>query len=91
VEEGMQACADYLRTQNPWASEHRTPEILRILEDYGTAAQRLLPHLKETASMFEQGENDFPKRLSEQKARAVRQQIEKIEAAKESPVLRSLE
>lgn len=91
VEEGMQACADYLRTQNPWASEHRTPEILRILDDYGAAAQRILPHLKETASLFEQGEPDFPKRLSEQKARAVRQQIEKIEAAMESPELRSLE
>lgn len=91
VEEGMQACADYLRTQNPWASEHRTPEILRILDDYGAAAQRILPHLKETASLFEQGEPDFPKRLSEQKARAVRQQIVKIEAAMESPELRSLD
>jgi hypothetical protein len=90
VEEGLQACADYLRTQNPWASEHRTPEILRILDEYGAAAQRLLPHLKETASLFEQGETDFPKRLSEQKARAVRQQIERIEAAKENPDLKPL-
>lgn len=90
VDEGMQACADYLRSQNPWASEHRTPEVLRILDDYGAAAQRILPHLEETASLFEQGEPDFPKRLSEQKARAVRQQIEKIEAAEESPELRSL-
>jgi hypothetical protein len=90
VEEGLQACADYLRTQNPWASEHRTPEILRILDEYGAAAQRLLPHLKETASLFEQGETDFPKRLSEQKARAVRQQIEKIEVAKENPDLKPL-
>jgi predicted house-cleaning NTP pyrophosphatase (Maf/HAM1 superfamily) len=86
----MQACADYLRSQNPWASEHRTPEVLRILDDYGAAAQRILPHLEETASLFEQGEPDFPKRLSEQKARAVRQQIENIEAAEESPELRSL-
>jgi hypothetical protein len=90
VEEGMQACATYLRTQNPWASEHRTPEILRILDEYGSAAQRILPHLKETASLFERGEVDFPKRLSEQKARAVRQQIEKIEAAEDRPELRPL-
>jgi hypothetical protein len=29
IAEGMQACADYIRTQNKWASEKRTPELLR--------------------------------------------------------------
>lgn len=91
IEEGMQACADYLRTQNPWASEHRTPEILEILLMYGAEAQRVIPHLRETASMFAQGENDFPKRLSEQKARAVREAITTIEASTTRPSLKRLD
>jgi hypothetical protein len=91
IEEGMQACADYLRTQNPWASEHRTPEILEILQKYGAEAQRVVPHLQETASMFQQGETDFPKRLSEQKARAVREAIATIEASTVRPKLKRLD
>lgn len=90
IGEGMQACADYLRTQNPWASEHRTPEILEILQAYGAQAQRVLPHLRETAALFDQGEQNFPKHLSERKAKAVREAIEKIEAAQERPDLKRL-
>jgi hypothetical protein len=90
IEEGLQACADYLRTQNPWSSQNRTPEILDILAPYGAHAQRLLPHLRETAALFEKGEPDFPKRLSEQKAQAVRAAIVRIEAAQERPELRRL-
>lgn len=91
IEEGMQACADYLRTQNPWASEHRTPEILEVFHPYGAHARRVLPHLRETATLFAQGEKDFPKHLSEQKAKAVRDAIEKIEAASELPELRRMD
>lgn len=90
IEEGIQATADYLRTQNPWASEHRTPEILKVLDHYGVAAQSILPHLRETAAMFEQGEVDFPNHLSQQKAKALRETIEKIESAQEQPELRRL-
>jgi HEAT repeat protein len=90
IEEGIQATVDYLRTQNPWASEHRTPEILKILDHYGAAAQRVVPHLRETAALFDAGEVDFPKHLSEQKAKAVREAIEKIEAAQERPKLKRL-
>jgi hypothetical protein len=90
IEEGMQACADYLRAQNPWASEHRTPEILEVLTPYGAEAQRVIPHLRETAAIFDKGETDFPKRLSKQKAKAVREAIEKIEAAHDRPVLKRL-
>lgn len=90
IAEGMQGCADYLRTQNPWASEKRTPEILEILDNYGAAAQRIVPHLQETAALFDRGEIDFPKRLSEQKAQAVRDAIKKIESAQEQPELKQL-
>jgi HEAT repeat protein len=91
LEEGIQACADYLRTQNPWASEHRTPEILEILVSYGAEAQRVIPHLRETEAMFDRGEKDFPKKLSKQKASAVRKAIEGIEADEFRPKLRQIE
>lgn len=81
VEEGIQACADYVRTQNPWASEHRTPEILDILLLYGANAKSVIPDLKKTAQKFDEGEVDFPKHLSRQKAKAVREAIKKIEAS----------
>jgi hypothetical protein len=87
VEEGIQTCANYLREQNPWASEHRTPEILDILKMYGAHAQRLLPELREIASVFDQGEVDFPRKLSKQKAKAVRDAIQIIEAATDRPKL----
>ena len=90
IEEGLQACADYLRNQNPWASEHRTPEILDVLTAYGAQAQRVVPHLRETAALFDQGEKNFPKNLSEQKAKAVRDAIGKIEAAQEHPELKRI-
>jgi hypothetical protein len=90
IKEGMQATARYLRSQNPWASEHRTPEILEVLDAYGAEAQVIIPQLEETADLFDQGEVDFPKRLSKQKARAVRDAIRKIQSAKDHPELRSL-
>ncbi len=33
VRGGIEACVKYIRTQNPWASEKRTPEVLNILLD----------------------------------------------------------
>ena len=90
IEEGMQACADYLRTQNPWASEHRTPEILTVLVSYGAQAQPIVSQLNETADLFEKGEKDFPNHLSKQKAKAVRKAIKQIEASKDRPELKRL-
>jgi hypothetical protein len=87
VEEGMTACADYLRNQNPWASENRTPEILALFKEYGANAQAVLPQLRETMADFEDGEPDFPQHLSKQKAAAVRKTIAAIEAAKDRPEL----
>lgn len=90
IKEGMQATANYLRTQNPWASEHRTPEILEVLDAYGAEAQAVIPHLEETAAGFDRGEVNFPKKLSRQKAEAVREAIKRIQASKERPELKSL-
>ncbi len=90
IQEGIQACADYLRTQNPWASEKRTPEILEVLTLYGAEAQRVVPHLRETAASFDKGEKNFPKPLSKQKAKAVRDAILIIEASQDRPKLKRL-
>jgi hypothetical protein len=90
IEEGITACADYVRSQNPWASEERIKEILPILLAYGAHAQRVIPQLQEAAEYFETREPDFPKRLSLQKAADVRDTIARIEAATERPELKRL-
>lgn len=87
IEEGMQDAADYIRNQNKWASEKRTPEILKILVTYGARAKAVVPHLEETAAQFDQGEKDFPKQLSKQKAEAVRNTIARIQASDSNPEL----
>ena len=90
VEEGIAACADYVLTQNPWASQERIREILPILLKYGAHAQSVIPKLREAVEYFEQREPDFPKKLSLQKAADVREAIAKIEAAQERPELKRL-
>ena len=88
VEEGIAACADYVRTQNPWASQERVREILPILLKYGAHAQSVIPQLREAAEYFETREPDFPKKLSLQKAADVREAIAKIETSTERPELK---
>jgi hypothetical protein len=79
VKEGMSACVDYILAQNPWASEHRTPEILAILESYGANAQATIPQLRKTAAKLDKGEINFPLAYSKQKAQNVRDAILRIE------------
>ncbi len=88
VEDGILATADYVTSQNPWASQERIKEILPLLLKYGAHAQAALPKLREAADYFENREPDFPKKLSLQKAAAVRETIAKIEAATDKPVLK---
>jgi hypothetical protein len=90
IEEGIAASADYVRSQNPWASQERTPKILEQLLKYGAHAQAVVPKLYEIAEYFEQREPDFPKQLSLKKAAAVREAIAKIEASTERPILRRM-
>lgn len=87
VEEGMYACVDYIRNQNRWASEHRTPELAKVLVSYGANAKVVVPELERIAADFADGEPDFPKHLSAKKAEAVREAIREIEAATERPRL----
>ena len=87
VEEGMRACVDYIRSQNPWASEHRTPELTKILVGYGAHAQSVAPDLERIAADFARGERDFPKDLSVQKAENIREAIRQIQASNDRPEL----
>lgn len=87
VEEGIQACVDYARSQNPWASEKRTDELMKILCSYGARAKPAIPELNRIADEFAKGEKDFPRKLSLQKADSVRAAIRVIESSNENPEL----
>jgi len=87
IEEGISACVEYTRSQNPWASEHRTPELMEILLSYGTHAKSVIPELIQIAHYFEKEEKDFPKHLMLLKAKCVRETIRAIEASTDTPDL----
>lgn len=87
VKEGIEACVTYIRDQNKWASEKRTPELIEILLSYGGHAKAVIPQLSRLADEWEQGEDDFPPRLSRQKAGNLRDAIEKIGGLTEYPEL----
>jgi hypothetical protein len=91
IKEGIAACVSYTTAQNPWASQKRTPELMKILLTYGAQAKPAIPELKKIADGFEKGERDFPKALSLQKAQAVRETIRAIEASNEYPEMISIE
>ena len=90
IEEGISACVKYTRDQNPWASEHRTPELMKILLSYGTHAKSVIPELTKIANYFEKEEKDFPKNLMLMKAKCVRETIVAIEASTDTPELINL-
>ena len=87
IEEGIAACVKYTRNQNPWASEARTPELMKILLTYGTHAKAVIPELTKIGDYFEKDEKDFPKHLMIMKAKCVRDTIAAIEASTDSPQL----
>lgn len=91
IEEGVSACVEYTRGQNPWASEHRTPDLMKILLSYGTHAKSVIPELTRIAQYFEKEEEDFPKELMLLKAKCVRETIVAIEASTDTPELRRLQ
>ena len=71
----------------PWASEKRIVMIMDMLKPYGAHGMRVIDELDGLASYFENGEPDFPKRLSLDKAKVVRETIEFIKASKDKPKL----
>ena len=87
IEEGINACVKYTRDQNPWASQERTPELMKVLLTYGTHAKAVVPELTKIGDYFEKDEKDFPKKLMHAKAKNVRETIAAIEASTDSPEL----
>ncbi len=90
IKEGIATCVNYTTAQNPWASQKRTPELMKILLNYGARAKSAIPELQKIAADFADGEPDFPKALSLQKAESVRDTIRAIESSTESPELISI-
>ena len=90
IEEGISALVLYTRDQNPWESQNRTPELMKILLSYGAHAKGVIPELTKIANYFEKEEEDFPRDLGLMKAKSVRETITAIEAATDSPALRRL-
>jgi HEAT repeat protein len=87
IEEGIRACVNYTRDQNPWDSQERTPELMKVLRSYGTHAKAVIPELTTIANYFEKDEKDFPEELMIMKAKSVRDTIAAIEAATDTPEL----
>ncbi|MCB1275106.1 DUF6288 domain-containing protein [Prosthecobacter sp.] len=87
IEDGIAACVKYTWDQNPWASQKRTPELMKILLSYGAHAKRVIPDLEKLAHYFEKEEKDFPKNLMVMKAIAVRETIRAIESSTDFPTL----
>ena len=90
IREGIGACVEYARGQNPWSSENRTPELMKILLTYGAHAKSVIPELEKLAVYFERDEKNFPKHLMEKKAKCVRETIEAIKSSTDLPELISL-
>jgi hypothetical protein len=91
IEEGMSALATYTRDQNPWDSQERTPQLMKILTAYGGHAKAVIPELEKIAHYFEKEEKDFPKKLGLQKANSVRETIKVIESSAITPSLIKLQ
>lgn len=85
IAEGIAACVNYTRDQNPWSSENRTPELMKILLSYGAHAKPVIPELARIAYYFEKEEKDFPKHLGIKKAECIRETIRAIEASTDTP------
>jgi hypothetical protein len=84
VPEGIDACVNWLRTQNHWHAPDRTPEIMKILIEYGAPAKARIPELKKIADSYDKGgdhylRKDFPMQ-SASICKSIREAIPKLEA-----------
>jgi hypothetical protein len=72
---GINACVDWIRTQNHWHAPNRTPELMKILVEYGAPAKAAIPELKKiAASLDKNGQHHLRKNFPSQ-ADAVRNSI----------------
>jgi hypothetical protein len=85
ISEGIELLVDYARNQQAWASEIRLVRIMGMLKTYGARGQRAIPRLEEVARYFDNGEPDYPRHLSQGKAKLVRETIAAIKASTDEP------
>jgi len=90
VNEGIELLVDYARNQKAHGSEKRIVKVMEMLKGYGTHAKRATPQLQAAAVHFDNGEENYPRRLSEGKAKLVRETIREIQASTGEPVLISI-
>jgi hypothetical protein len=87
ISEGLELTVDYMKNQKAHASEHRIKDLIKLVEPYGAHAKRVIPQLEKVIYYFEKEEKDFPKRLSLEKAAAVKGLIAKIKGQTKKPTL----
>ena len=87
VSQGIELLAEYALVQKKHASEHRIKEVVGLLLEYGTHAQRVVGDLEAAAQAFDAGEENFPRHLSQQKAAILREAIIEINASTDTPRL----
>jgi hypothetical protein len=90
VDDGMDLLIWYAQNQKPHASEKRLPKIMNMLQRYGAHGQTKIDDLEALAQYFDGGEENYPRRLSQGKAKLVRETIEKIKQATDKPELISI-
>lgn len=87
--EDMDAIIEFAKTQGGWGSQVRTPELMKILLTYGSAAKGSIPKLKELIATFK-ADTGFPGNCQKMRIDSVEETIKAIEAAKDQPELLSL-
>lgn len=90
IDDGMDLLIWYAKNQKPHGSEKRLPTIMNMLERYGSHGQTKLEDMEALAKHFDGGEENYPRRLSKDKAQHVRDTIEKIKKSTDKPELISI-
>ena len=80
IEEGLAACVQYTRTQNPWHSPMRTKELMKVLLSYGAHAKAFVPELTAAANHLEKVGKGAA-------ATSIREAIRAVESSTETPKL----
>ena len=91
--EAIAAGVELALTQGGHGSQKRTPEIMKEIVLYGSAARAVIPRLKELIIFFNEQcqRGDFPSgAINELRTNAVLEAIATIEAAKDHPALRTI-
>jgi hypothetical protein len=87
ISEGLELTVDYMKNQKAHGSQKRIHDLIKLIEPYGAHAKRVIPKLEKVIHYFEKEEKDFPKRLSLEKAAAVKKLIAKIKGKTNKPTL----